>query len=59
MGRHRKEDAMNATMTQQALPSLSVPSAAPESGAVSGASLTLLRLRAQRLWQGRRSPTPR
>jgi hypothetical protein len=44
MGRHREEDAMNATMTQQARPSLSVPSAAPETGAVSGAPLTLLRL---------------
>ena len=35
---------MHTTMTQQALPSLSVPSAALEAGAVSGAPLTLLRL---------------
>lgn len=35
---------MHATMTQQALPSLLVPSAAPGAGAAHGAPLTLLRL---------------
>jgi hypothetical protein len=44
MGGHREEDAMHTTTIQQALPSLSVPSADPETGAVSGAPLTLLRL---------------
>ena len=43
---------MHATMTQQALQSLSVPDAAREAGAASGAPLTLLRLRAQWPWQG-------
>lgn len=35
---------MHATMTHQALPSLTVPTAAKEAGAVFGVPLTLLRL---------------